>query len=85
LKDAFELNSNIDCDIDTSLTSIEALHLELGTIGKEVSIALNKKDVESRLKRMAKRKLLNCSKRPPTDGERHSIPLNKRDIEPRLK
>jgi len=67
LKDAFESNKNIDCTIDTSLTSIEALTPNLGTIDKEVSISLNKRYIERRLKRMMKRKLLNRSKRPPTE------------------
>ncbi len=40
------------------------------TVRKEVSIPLNKRDIEPRLKRMVKRKLLNRSKRPPTNGWR---------------
>ena len=59
LKDAFELNRNIDCNIDTSLASIEELTPNLGTVSKEVSIPLNERDVEPRLKRMVKYKLLD--------------------------
>jgi hypothetical protein len=70
LIDAFELNKNIGCNINISLTSIEALTPNLGYVSKEVSIPLNKRDIEPRLKRMLKRKLLNHSKRPPTDGWR---------------
>jgi hypothetical protein len=70
LKDASELNKNISCNIDTLLTSIEALTLNLGIVRKEVSISLNKRDIEPRLKRMVKRKLFNRSKRPPTYGWR---------------
>ena len=60
----------------SGLTSIEALTPNLGTISKEVSIPLDKRDVEPRLKRMVKRKLLNRSKRTPTDGWR----LNDEDL-----
>ena len=42
----------------------------MGTVCKEVSIPLNKTDAEPRLKRRAKRKLLNRSKRPPNEGWR---------------
>ncbi len=70
LKHACQLNKNIGCNIDTSLTSIEALTLNLGIVSKEVSIPLNKRNIETRLKQMAKRKLLNRSKRPPSDGWR---------------
>jgi hypothetical protein len=68
LKYATTLNKNIGCDIDTSLASIEALTPNLGSVSKEVSIPLNKMDIEPRLKRMVKCKLLTRSKRPPTDG-----------------
>jgi len=42
LKNAFELDKNIGCDNDTSLTSIEALNPNLGSDSKGVSIPLNK-------------------------------------------
>jgi RIO-like serine/threonine protein kinase len=42
----------------------------LRIVKKEVSIPLDKKDVEPRLKQMVKLKLLNRRKRPPTDGWR---------------
>jgi len=42
----------------------------LGTVSKEVSILLNKGDIEPILKRMVKHKLLNRSKRRPIDGWR---------------
>ena len=70
LKYAFEFNNNIGCNIDTSLTSIESSTPNLGIVSKEVSIPLNKRGIEPRLKRMVKRKLLNRSKRPPIDGWR---------------
>jgi hypothetical protein len=48
LKDNFDLNNkNIGCKIDTSLTRIEALTPNLGTVSKEVSIPLNKRDIEA--------------------------------------
>jgi hypothetical protein len=40
------------------------------TASKEVSIPLNKRDIEPRSKGMVKRKLLNRSKRLPTDSWR---------------
>jgi len=68
LKDAFELNKKIGRNIDTSLTNIETWTPNLGSVSKEVSIPLNKRDMEPILKQMAKRKLFYRSKRPPTDG-----------------
>jgi len=47
LKDAFGLNKIIGCNINTSLTSIEALTPTLGIVSKEVSIPSNKRDVET--------------------------------------
>ena len=72
LKDAFEPKKNIGCKIEASLTNIEALTPNLGTFSKEVSIPLNKRAIEPRLKRIVKRKLLNRSKRPPSDGWRRN-------------
>jgi len=70
LKDVVELNMSIGCNIDTSLTITEALTPNLGNVSKGVSIPLSKRDMEHRLKRMVKRKLLNRNKRPPTYGWR---------------
>ena len=39
LKDAFELNKNIGCNIDKSITIIEALTPNLGTVSNEVLIS----------------------------------------------
>jgi len=68
LKNAFELNKNIGCSIDTSLTSIAIFDPSFRTVSKEASIPSIKRDVEPRSKQMVKLKLLNHSKRPPTDG-----------------
>ena len=54
--------STLKTSIDTTLSS------SLGTMGKEVPHS--RKNVESRVKRNIKRKLLNRSKRPSTDGWR---------------
>ena len=81
LKDAFELNKNIGCNIDTSRTSIEALTSNLGIVSKDVSIPLNKRDIEPRLNRIVKSRLSIRSKRPPSDGlilkDEEFIELNK--------
>ena len=50
LKYLFDLNNNIGCNIDTSLTSVEALTPDLGNFSNEVLIPLNKRVIEPRLK-----------------------------------